>query len=312
MKLQTQAKPYAANMNTSIKLRISNRTIEITNPDKILFPKNKITKLELVHYYQNIAPFMIPLIKDRPISMHRFPDGITHEGFFQKEASEYFPSWIKIEVLKKANGTVRHVICNNAVSLTYLASQACITPHIWQSTYKKPNIPNRMVFDLDPQTDDFKAVKNAATILRKALTDYKLTSYVMTTGSRGLHVVVPIKPSLSFDDVRAIARSIAQHLAEKYPDDFTTEMRKEKRGAKIFIDTMRNTYAHTTVAPYAVRALEGAPVATPLEWSELAGCPSSQAFTIKTILTRLSKKECPWENISRGAKSLAGLQKKLL
>lgn len=291
-------------MNESIILRVSGKSIAISNPDKILFPKSKITKLKLVEYYRAIAPFMLPHIKDRPISMHRFPDGISSEGFFQKEASEYFPSWIKIEPLKKEGGTVHHVICNNAATLTYLATQACITPHIWLSTYQKPTKPNRIVFDLDPPDDNFALVKECARQLRALLENNKLTSYIMTTGSKGLHVVVPIQQIYDVDFIRAYAAEIAEKLVQQYPQKFTTEMRKEARKNKLLIDVIRNSYAHTTVAPYALRALPGAPVATPLSWDELGRCKSAQAFTMKNIFRRLGARECPWKGMEQQKQSL--------
>lgn len=271
-------------------LTIGRRTIELTNQDKILFPKDRITKGDLITYYLTIAPIMLPHLKDRPITMHRFPNGITQEGFYQKDIGEYFPSWIKkVTVPKQEGGTNTYVICNDAATLAYLANQACITPHIWLSHQPKLDYPDRMIFDLDPGTNNFDLVKQTALALRELLDTFGLPAYAMTTGSRGIHVIVPIKRLHLFDDVRACARALANRLVTLDDGKYlTTEARLEKRKKRLFIDTTRNAWAQTTVAPYAIRALPGAPVATPVTWNEVESASlTTQKFTIKTIAKRL-------------------------
>lgn len=272
--------------------------VEITNEDKILFPKDKITKGDLIAYYETVASRMIPLIKDRPISMKRYPDGIKKEGFFQKEISKYFPDWIKSKAVeRKEKSSIKMVVCNDKDTLRYLANQACITPHIWQSTIKDLKKPNRIIFDLDPPGKDFSRVIEGAKYLREVLKDdFKLTSYVMTTGSKGLHVVVPLKPLYSFEEVRAFAKKVGQVLAQEEPSLYTLNPRKSGRTKKIFIDYLRNGYAQTAVAPYAVRALDGAPVAMPLSWNELTSRLTPRSFTLKSIKRRLAKVD-PWKGM---------------
>ncbi len=294
-------------------LHVGKRAIIITNPDKILFPKSGITKLEMVEYYQRIAPVMVPHLKNRPISMQRFPEGIGHEGFFQKDASDYFPSWIKrVEVEKgDTSKVVSHVLCNDAATLVYLASQAVITPHIWLSTVNRLNYPDRIIFDFDPSGKDFSQVCKAAKLFKAFLEELGLAPFVMTTGSRGLHVNIPIKRELLFDDVRQIARDIAAVMVKQYPKLLTLEVRKEKRKGKIFVDYLRNAWAQTAVAPYAMRAREKAPIATPLGWKEVNSSLTPQKYNLSNIFKRISRIGDPWEDIDQYAKSVKRVGKEL-
>ncbi|HRN78540.1 MAG TPA: non-homologous end-joining DNA ligase [Candidatus Dependentiae bacterium] len=300
-------------MSNKQSINVGKYIIELSNEDKILFPKSKITKGDLINYYDRIAPVMIPYVKDRPLTMRRFPDGIATEGFYQKDIPDYFPSWIKSIAIKKSQGgTTAYVLCNHDATLVYIANQASIEQHIWLSRVSKLNYPDRMIFDLDPSGKaSFTLVKWTAKTIKKLLDDLELTVFVMTTGSRGLHVVVPLKPVESYARVKNFAQEIAQYLVEQYPDKLTREIRKNKRGNRIFLDTLRNDYGHHGVAPYSVRAKEGAPIATPIEWNELVGLSSAQKFTIKNIFSRLSKKKDPWHIINKHTQTLTNARKKL-
>lgn len=286
--------------------------VEITREDKILFPKDKFTKGDLITYYQAVASRMLPLIKDRPISMKRYPNGIKKEGFIQKKVSDYFPSWIKTKsVARKGQSKINMLICNDKSTLTYLANQACITPHIWLSKKEALEKPNRIVFDLDPPGKNFAKVIEAARDLREILEkDLKLKCYVMTTGSKGLHIVIPIKKEYSFEETRAFAKKVGQLLCLEKPSKYTVNPRKSGRRSKVFIDYLRNGYAQTGVAPYALRALDGAPIATPLSWREVTSKLSPQSFHIKNIKRRFSK-PCPWRGLDGKGFSLKSAIKKL-
>lgn len=291
--------------------RFGRHNVVLTNQDKILFPANGISKIDLINYYARIAPYMLPYMKNRAVTMHRFPDGINQEGFYQKDMSDYFPSWIKQVLIAKKNGKNKYVICNNIETLVYLANQACITPHIWLSKIDALNLPDRMIFDLDPDDGNFSIVRKAGLALRKILVSVGLESFVMITGSRGAHVVVPFKRQDDFDTVRAFARDIAKFCAEQNPKEFTVEPRLNKRKGRLFIDATRNAFAQTTVAPYAVRAKAGAPVATPLTWQEFNNSKiSSQSFTINNIFQRLAKKGDVWRAIDKCKQSLTQAKKK--
>ncbi|MBK8905241.1 MAG: non-homologous end-joining DNA ligase [Anaerolineaceae bacterium] len=289
---------------------IDGRSLQISHPHKVYFPDIGLTKGNLIAYYRRVAEVMLPHLRQRPLSLQRFPNGINEDGFYQKEAPDYFPDWIERVMVQVEEEKVLQpqVVCNYAATLVYLANQGCITPHAWLSRADDLQHPDRLVFDLDPPGEDFDLVRTAARALRTALIDLGLTPFVMTTGSRGLHVTVPLDRSADFDTVRAFARQVADTLAGQQPDKFTTEVRKEKRNGRLFLDYLRNAYAQTAVPPYAVRPLPGAPVATPLSWNELdRGDLHSQRYTVNNIFQRLGQKADPWQEIDRAARPLPTL-----
>ncbi|MCP9198863.1 non-homologous end-joining DNA ligase [Gramella sp. GC03-9] len=288
--------------------------VELSNLDKVFFPDSGFTKGDLVDYYEKIADIMLPHIEGRPLTMIRFPNGIEDKRFFQKDAPDYFPEWIeKRSFDKKEGGSTNYVICNDQATLVYLANQACVTPHIWLSRQDQPDKPDRMIFDLDPSKKGFDAVKEAAFSIRELLVEeLGLPVFLMTTGSRGLHLVVPLKRDHSFDEVREFAQQASKYLEQKYPETMTTAARKEKREDRLFLDVARNASAQTSVAPYAVRPIEGAPVATPIDWVELKKPDlSAQSYTIKNIFRRLGSKDDPWKDIEKHKVNLSEAKKKL-
>jgi bifunctional non-homologous end joining protein LigD len=286
-------------------------TIALSNTDKILFPKAKVSKGDLIDYYRNIAPIMLPHIAGRPLSLQRYPDGIDAGGFMQKNASDYFPDWIRRARLAKEDGEVDHVVAEDAATLVYLANQACVTLHAGLARVDRIDHPDMMVLDLDPSDDDFAKVKRAARDARALLEEIGLTSFVQTTGSRGLHVWVPLDRSATFDEVREIASQLAEALAARRPNERTTEQRKAKRGDRVFIDVARNAYGQTVVAPYSVRARPEASVATPLAWEELNSQPGPRRFTVRNLFRRLAQKPDSWASIQESAQSLAPTRRKL-
>jgi len=256
--------------------------IEISHREKILFPKQKITKLEMVKYYEQVAEKMLPYLKDRPLTLHRFPDGIDKDGFYQKNASDYFPSFIKRISIKTEEGTNIQIICNSKKSLIYLANQGTIGFHIWLAKKDKLHKPDKVVFDLDPPKDSFKQVKEAATKIGDYLREKGKDPQLMTTGQNGLHVWYSKRRTKIFDEVRDDIKTVAKKLEEKYPDLFTTAVRKNKREGKIFIDYLRNAYAQTAVCPYSLRPnKKNAGVAQPITWAQLDELKSGDEFTLK-------------------------------
>lgn len=293
-------------------IEIDRHEIALSKLDKVLFPEAGLTKGDLVDYYRRIADVALPHLRGRPLSLQRFPDGIGNHGFFQKDRPDYFPAWIDGKALPKEDGSVTYVVADNAATLVYLANQACITPHVGLSRVDRIDAPDRLIFDLDPSGDDFALVQDAARKVRGMLDELDLVSFVQTTGSRGLHVVVPLDRSTDFDEVRSFARVLAQHLAGQHPDKLTVEQRKQARGSRVFLDYLRNAYGQTAVAPYGVRAIEGAPIATPLTWQEaLAPDMSPRKYTISNIFRRLGQTGDPWAHIDREATSLAPAHKRL-
>ena len=276
------------------------RTIEISHANKILFPEREITKSDLLAYYRRIADKMLPFLKERPLTMERYPDGIEEEGFYQKEAPEYFPDWIQradIPVITEDKQQPQ-VICNDLATLLYLVNQGCVTFHPWLSRVDQLHHPDKMIFDLDPPNHSFDPVRFAAQNLKDLLEEQDLVPYLMTTGSRGLHVIVPLDRTQDFDTVRDFAKDLSDRLAEQYPDQLTTEMNKEERGNRLFLDYLRNSYGQNSIAPYTVRPLPGAPVATPLRWDELSNPDlHSQRYTTANIFRRLGQIQDPWKKL---------------
>jgi bifunctional non-homologous end joining protein LigD len=286
-------------------VRVGRHDVKISRPDKILFPKDGITKHELVDYYRHIASWMLPHLRGRPLTLERFPDGIDGMRLIQKSVSAYYPKWIKGVTVRKVGGTVRHVLCEDEATLAYLANQACITPHIWLSGADAIQFPDQMVFDLDPSSEDFGPVKATARALRKILEQMRLPVFLKTSGSRGLHVVVPLKREADFDSVRAFARQIAATAVDEDPMHRTLEARKNERRGRVYIDTNRNAYAQTVAPAYAVRPRRGAPVSIPLDWHELQKKDiRPDGVTIRTVFARLDKAEDPWKDFWRKAVSL--------
>jgi bifunctional non-homologous end joining protein LigD len=288
------------------RLRINGTMVEVSNAGKVFFAGGSsgedITKGDLVHYYRDIAATMVPHLRERPLAMARYPDGIDGERVFQKNVPDYYPDWVRTAQVKKRDGEVRHAVCDSPATLVYLANQACVEPHIFLSRLDKIDNPDHMVFDLDPPDPSrFPEARAAALELRALLEDeHGATAFVKTTGGKGLHVHVPLDRRAGFDEVRAAAREIAEVLAAKHPDTMTMEQRKDKRGNRMFLDILRNGYAQTVVAPFSVRARPGAHVATPLHWDEVAdeGLDPGR-FTIHTIFERLDKVADPWAGMSR-------------
>lgn len=293
------------------EITIGGHTMPVSNLDKIWFPKSKITKGDILKYYYQVADYIIPHVKNHPLTMQRYPNGITGESFYQKNAGEYFPSWIKtFGIGKEEGGTVHYVIANNPGAIVYLANQGAITMHSWLSRYDKLHIPDRMIFDLDPSKNDFASIRKAALLIKEIFDDMKIPCFAMTTGSRGMHVYVPLKRVHTFDQVADFAYSIAKKMIIERPKDFTLEVRKNKRAGKIFIDTLRNRYSATSVAPYSVRPHEKAPVAAPLHWQEVKDSKlSSQKFTIKNMIDRLKSDGDPWHDVDDHAVSLQKFMK---
>jgi bifunctional non-homologous end joining protein LigD len=289
-----------------VRLRVGAYVIELSHPDKVLFPGARpLTKRDLAEYYRRIAPTMLPHLTGRPIVMQRFPNGIEDAGFFHKDIPDYFPEWVDRVTLPKKGGSVTHVVCNHAATLVYLASQACITPHVWLSRADRPRHPDRLIFDLDPPADDFAPVRRAARLVGTLLSDLGLTTYLMTTGSRGVYVVVPLDRRADFDVVRAFARAAAALLVGRHPRELTMEPRVADRGGRLYLDTARNAYAQSAAPPYAVRARPRAPVATPITWRELDR-PSldAQSYRADNLFRRLARIGDPWRDLARRGQSL--------
>ncbi len=266
-------------------------TIEISHPEKKIF--THYTKKQYVSYYEKIARVMLPHVEHRLVSMYRFPDGASKKGFFQKDKPDYFPSWIDHKLIKKNGEAVDYVVCNDERSLVYVASQVTEI-HIGTSRTNLLEYPDKMMFDLDPSGSGLASLRRVIRKLEKLLRDIGLEPFLMTTGKCGYHVAVPIEPEQTNSGVRTFALKIAEVLERDDPEHVTTELSKEKRGKRIFIDVNRNSPHQTSIAPYSVRAVPEASVALPLVWTEL-GRVQPNGYDIGMTLRRLGSRQDPWK-----------------
>ncbi len=287
--------------------KVDKHIITTTNENVIWFPKSKLTKGDVIDYYEKIASYMVPHMYNRAVTMHRYVDGIKGEDFYQKNAGSYFPKWIKRCAVENKDGSVtEYVVCNNAATLVYLGQQACLTPHLWLSRVDKIESPDLLIFDLDPgKNQPFSFICYVALRFKELLEANNLVPFVKLTGSRGLHVTVPLKRLYTFEFVRDFAKEVGKILIEDDPKHLTMEARKEKRAGRLYIDINRNAFAQTAVSPYSIRAYEKAPVAAPLFWDEVKKKSlTAQKYNIKNVFKRLSVIGDPWHDIYKHATKL--------
>jgi len=299
----SRKKPVKTSDDKELAVRVGSRTLVVSRPDKELYP-GEYTKRDVVAYYRDIAPMMLPYLRRRPLSMQRYPDGISGQSFFQKEIPDYFPDWIpRVTLPRREGGRITHVLANDAPTLVYLAAQACLVQHVGLFRADKPDHPDRLIFDLDPPDDTrFAEVRRAAFLLRGILeTELGLTAAPMLTGSRGVHIVVPLSRRATFDEVRAFARDVAHILNVRAPELVTVEHLKAKRAGRIYVDVARNAYGQTAVPPYSLRALPGAPVAAPVTWDELKRSRlGARSYTMANVRRRLDRMGDPWKDLPSG------------
>ncbi|HWF34786.1 MAG TPA: non-homologous end-joining DNA ligase [Solirubrobacteraceae bacterium] len=288
------------------KIRVGRHTIEITHADKALFPDPPVTKLDLARHYEAVASAMIPHVRDRPLALQVFPQGIERHGFFMKEVPSYFPDWIATAKVPKKGGTLTQVLAQNAATLVYLAGQNAITPHVWLSRADEPRGPDRLILDFDPSPGiGFAAVRAAAREAGARLRDAGLVPYTMVTGSRGVHVVCPLRRGPSFSEVHAYARALAERMVADDPKRLTLQWRRSDRGARIYVDVNRINYAQHAVAPYGVRARPSAPVAMPIEWDELSDPKlKPDRWTVATAAKRVASRGDVWKGMESRARKL--------
>ena len=262
--------------------------VEITHADKLLFPEDGISKGELADYYEAVADVMLPHLSGRPLTMERYPAGITHKGFIQKNVVKGFPDWLqRIEVGKKA-GSSHYPIVDDLRSLLWVANQNCITPHVWPACLPELTQPDLCVIDLDPSREDPGELKAAALSVRDLLGELGLNSWLKTSGSKGFHILVPLNGKASFDTVWQFAHALGAVLVQRHPQLLTQEFSKADRGERILVDTGRNGYGATFAATYAVRPKPGAPVSAPCTWQELErDLVTPRSFSLRTMRQRL-------------------------
>ncbi|MFI7675733.1 non-homologous end-joining DNA ligase [Actinophytocola sp. NPDC049390] len=280
--------------------------MKLSNLDKVFFPDAGLSKGDVIEHYRRVAAKMLPHLTGRPLTMRRYPDGIGDDtgdgGFFQKDASDHFPDWVRVEeVPQRQGGTIHHVVCDDEDTLVYLANQATIEFHVWLSTMDDLEHPDRLVIDIDPPSGvPVRTLRDVARRLASVYREVGLTPYVQATGGRGFHVAAPLDRSAGWEEARALSSELADHVAAADPDLLTTAQRKNKRGDRIFLDVNRNAYGQTFVAPYTLRARPAAGVATPVTWDELSRV-EPDGFTPDRVRRR--RKRDPWSDMADHAAS---------
>jgi bifunctional non-homologous end joining protein LigD len=297
----------------TVTVEVSGRSVEVSHPERVVFPGAGLTKLDLARYYARVGDAMVPHVRGRPLALESFPAGVEAERYFVKNVPAHFPSWVATaRVPRREGGAIRQALANDAATLVYLAGQNVVTPHVWTSRADRLERPDRIVFDLDPSVERFADVRATARELGRLLGDLGFAPYAMTTGSRGIHITTALRRTAGHDEVLAFSREVATLLASRSPDRLTVEFHRNRRGHRIYIDVARNGYAQHSVAPYAVRGLSSAPVATPLRWEELEDRRlGPQRWTLETLPDRLGEVGDPWQDIARKATTLGPARRAL-
>jgi bifunctional non-homologous end joining protein LigD len=284
-------------------LPVGGRTVQVSSVAKPFFPDAGLTKGDLLAYYRDVAETMLPHLAGRPLNLQRFPNGVGGHGFWQQGAADHFPDWVRTVTVERRGrgGTVDHVVCEDAATVVYLANLATVTFHAWTSTVEHLAHPDLVIIDLDPDPDQgLEVVRAAARAVRAAGEELGLVPFVQTSGSRGYHVVMPLVPGPDVEVVRDFAAELAALVAARDPGRLSVEWRKKKRHGRLLLDTARNGYAQTVVAPYSVRPRPEAPVATPIDWSEL-GRVEPRTYTMANLRRRLARKPDPWAGMAAEA-----------
>jgi bifunctional non-homologous end joining protein LigD len=272
--------------------------VALTHPDKILFPRIGLTKLALAEYYESVADWLLPHLKDRPLALVRCPQGDGHKCFFQKHVDESVTDAIERIEVPEENGTDIYMMANSLSAVIGLVQMGVLELHTWGSREGSLMQPDRMIFDLDPAEGlGWETVVEGAQLMHGLLDEIGLRSFLKTTGGKGLHIVVPLKPERHWDEVKAFSKTVAEHLARTLPDRFTSNMAKNKRGGKIFIDYLRNGRGATAVAAFSTRAKPNATISVPIFWEELDKDVRADTFHVRNLQQRLSElKDDPWKD----------------
>lgn len=292
-------------------ITLDGHEIALSNQDRVVFADSEITKGDIVAYYRDVAEVMVPELRGRALTVERFTKGIEAGGFYQKHWQKHYPSWID-SVSFGGKAIVKYPIIDSAAALVYFANQGAIALHVITSRKQALHHPDLVVFDLDPPDGGFELVRRAAQILHDVLGEIGLSAFVKTTGSKGLHVVAPLDGEATFDQVHELCHALAVLLTARHPDLITTEFYKKDRKGRLYFDTARNALGATFVAAYSLRGKPGAPVSTPIEWSEVTDKQlRSDAFTLVNVRQRLDKRGDPWRDLRKHPGSVAAALKAL-
>lgn len=264
------------------------RKAELTHLDKLYWPKEKISKGDLINYYDEISPYLLPYLKDRPESLKRSPNGIAGQTFFQKNLVDT-PEWVKTIAVKHKDSKVNYLLIQNQESLRFAVNKGCIELHPFFSRTSALDNPDYLIIDLDPKGASFDKVILVAQTTHELLQELKIPSYCKTSGATGLHIAIPLGSKYTYSQAKAFAEIIALLVHRRIPKISTLERSLSKRKNKVYIDVNQNNFGQTIAAPYSARAMPGATVSTPLKWSEVKKGLDPADFTIKNVLKRVKK-----------------------
>jgi bifunctional non-homologous end joining protein LigD len=288
--------------------------LQISRPEKVFWPEDGYTKGDLLAYYRKVAPFLLPYLADRPLVLTRYPDGIHGKSFFQKDAPSFAPDWLRTERVfsEESSREVDLFIAETLEGLLYVINLGAIPLHVFASRTRSLQLPDWCILDLDPKTAPFTDVVKIARAVHDLCEEIGLPCFVKTSGSTGLHVLVPLATRLNYAECRSLAELLARVVVLKLPDIATMIRSPSARGGKVYVDTLQNGHGKLLVSPFSVRPLPGAPVSTPLEWSEVTPNLDIRAFTIETVPQRLAKlKRDPLAPVLTTVPDLAGALEKL-
>jgi bifunctional non-homologous end joining protein LigD len=262
-----------------------------TNLDKVFWPEEGYTKGDLIDFYREVAPWLLPYLADRPVVLTRYPDGIHGKSFFQKDAPEFVPEWVHTETMwsEHAEREINYFICDDERTLLYLANLGTIPLHVWSSRLRSLQSPDWCILDLDPKKAPFRHVVRVALAIRSLCEVIGLDSYVKTSGSTGLHVLVPLGGLCTYEESRMLAHLLARIVSMELPEIATTARNVEDRASRVYIDCLQNGHGKLLVSPLCVRPVPGATVSTPLRWSEVNGRLDIGRYTIETVPARLRR-----------------------
>ncbi len=285
--------------------------LEFTHPDKIYWPEEKYRKEDLLIYYQTVAPFIIPYLKNRPIMLHRFPNGITGVDFYQKNLGDAHPAWIKTYPIEHGGKIDHYLLINDLRSLLYAVNLGSIDLHPFLGRLQSLDSPDYCVIDLDPLEIAFESVVETIWIAHELLQKLEVKHYCKTSGGKGLHLVIPLHGKYSFEQSRQLAEIISYYIHQQLPETTSMERSPEKRKKKVYLDCLQNRFGQTLVAPYAVRPRPHALVSTPLSWKEVNKNLNPSDFNIKTIPTRLKHKEDLFKSVLKESVDIKNILKRL-
>jgi bifunctional non-homologous end joining protein LigD len=281
-------------------LLLAGKNLKLTNLDKLYWKNEKITKGDLLYYYQQVSDYLLPYLKDKPMSLNRHPNGIDAPSFFQKDVNvDEIPKWLKTASVHSdsTDKEIDYLLCNDLDSLLYMVNLGCIEINPWLSSYKTPENPEFMVIDLDPDGNDFSEVKEVALTVKMVFDRMEIPSFVKTSGSRGLHIYIYLAAQYEYDFIKKFANYVAQLIHEEKPDLTSLERSTDKRKGLIYLDYLQNRRGQTVAVPYSVRPKPGATVSMPLFWEEVNADLQLKNFTLKNVRKLLKNRKDPWKEI---------------